>query len=850
MELIIPKLSLVVLIGASGSGKSTFARKHFLPTEILSSDFFRGLIADDENDQSASKDAFEVLHYVAGKRLAAGRLTVIDATNLQEEGRKQLLEIAWKYHVIPVAIVFNLPEKICQEHNQARADRTLPKGVIHKHCVQLKKSLNKLKREGFRYVYRLNSIEEVDAVTICRQPLWTDRREETGPLDIIGDVHGCFDELISLLQKLGYKVEEETRDGDKQFLVTHPDGRKAVFVGDLVDRGPNSPDVLRLVMDMVRTGQAYCVMGNHDDKLLRKLKGRQVQVNHGLEVTLKQFEHETEEWKERVRKFLEGIVSHYVFDQGKLVVAHAGLREEYQGRASRVVREFALYGETTGEVDEYGLPVRVEWARDYRGKALVVYGHTPHREPVWLNHTVNIDTGCVFGGKLTAFRYPEKETVSVPAQQEYAKNPYWRDENREFVERQDHDGLDIRDVSPKFISTRYIPSIRIVEEQAIAAVEALSRYTVHSKWLIYLPPTMSPSETAKEGKWLEHPREAFAYYQKQGLSHVICEEKHMGSRAIVIVCRNEEVAVRRFGLDKEALGICYTRTGRRFFTQFKWEQTLLERLRQALERSGFWEELQTDWVCLDAELMPWSAKAQELLRTQYAAVGAAATHSLGRSVELLEQARQRGLEINHLLTQYQQRLANSERFVQAYRQYCWKVESPSDLKLAPFHLLATEGKVHADRDHLWHMQQIAKFCRLDEDILLATRYQVIDLNDPASIEEGIHWWEDLTEQGGEGMVVKPLAFVPRGPKGLIQPAIKCRGREYLRIIYGPEYTAEAHIERLRVRGLKKKRSLALREFALGLEALERFVAREPLYRVHECIFGILALEAEPVEPTL
>jgi protein phosphatase len=400
------------------------------------------------------------------------------------------------------------------------------------------------------------------------------------------------------------------------------------------------------------------------------------------------------------------------------------------------------------------------------------------------------------------------------------------------------------------IETRYLPAIRIHEENAIAAVEALSRYTVNPKWLIYLPPTMSPSETTPNGDDLEHPREAFAYYAKQGITHVVCEEKHMGSRAIVIVCRTEEVAQKRFGLSQGANGICYTRTGRRFFTERKWEYILLKRLGQALDQAGFWEEFQTDWVCLDCELMPWSAKAQELLRTQYAAVGASAVHSLSGSLKLIEQARQNGVEIDGLLTRYQHRLDNSQRFINAYRRYCWQVESPADLKLAPFHLLATEGKMHSDKDHLWHMRQINQFCQFDNEVLLATRYQVIDLQDPASIESGIQWWEDITAQGGEGMVVKPLAFVPYGPKGLIQPAIKCRGREYLRIIYGPEYTDHEHLNRLRARGLRKKRSLALREFSLGLEALERFINQEPLYRIHECVFGILALESEPVDPTL
>ena len=178
------------------------------------------------------------------------------------------------------------------------------------------------------------------------------------------------------------------------------------------------------------------------------------------------------------------------------------------------------------------------------------------------------------------------------------------------------------------------------------------------------------------------------------------------------------------------------------------------------------------------------------------------------------------------------------------------MDSLADLKLAPFHLLATEGHVHTDKDHVWHMETLAEVCRADPALLRTTPYQVVDVTDPASQAAGIAWWEELTGQGGEGMVVKPLAFIHRGGRGLSQPAVKCRGREYLRIIYGPDYTTEANLARLRSRGLGRKRSLALGEFALGVEGLERFVRREPLRRVHECVFGVLALESEPVDPRL
>jgi protein phosphatase len=269
----------------------------------------------------------------------------------------------------------------------------------------------------------------------------------------------------------------------------------------------------------------------------------------------------------------------------------------------------------------------------------------------------------------------------------------------------------------------------------------------------------------------------------------------------------------------------------------------------AVGGAGIWEEFGTDWVCLDAELMPWSAKAQALLRNQYAAVGAAARASLGEAVAVLEQAASRG-QGSALLERFRTRQALADRYVDAYRRYCWEVDSVADLKLAPFHLLATEGAVHTDRDHVWHMEMLARLHAADDALLVATPFQVVDLDDPASEDAATRAWEVRTAAGAEGMVVKPLDFIATGRRGLVQPAVKVRGTEYLRIIYGPEYTEPENLQRLRSRGLSHKRSLALREFALGIEGLERFARGEPLRRVHECVFGVLALESEPVDPRL
>jgi protein phosphatase len=531
-----------------------------------------------------------------------------------------------------------------------------------------------------------------------------------------------------------------------------------------------------------------------------------VRTSHGLAETLAQLEGEPPSFREAVLTFLDGLVSHYVLDGGELVVAHAGMKAEMQGRASAAVRAFALYGETTGETDAYGLPVRLDWAADYRGQARVVYGHVAVPEARWENRTIDVDTGCVFGGRLTALRHPEGELVSVPA-----ARAYYAPAGPQLVRRpggpESEDAgasaaaglLDLADfLGKRVLTTRLRPNLTIREEQAAAALETMTRFAVDPRWLIYLPPTMSPPETSQEPDLLEHPAEAFAYYASAGVGRVVCEEKHMGSRAVAVVCRDAEVARRRFGFAaREAgpggdgrsggRGAVYTRTGRPFFADATLEEALLDRLREALGAAGLWEALDTDWVCLDAEVLPWSAKAQALLRTQYAATGAAARAAFEPALAAL--AALPGDAGSPLLDRFRVRAAAAEAYVSAYRRYCWPVTSLADLKLAPFHLLASEGQMHLNRDHVWHMHTLHALCRVAPEVLLPTSYLVVDLDSPASRAAATEWWEALTSGGGEGMVVKPLHAITQGARGVVQPGVKCRGREYLRLIYGPEYTA-------------------------------------------------------------
>lgn len=848
----LPEFCLVLLIGASGSGKSTFAGKHFKQTEIVSSDWARGLVADDENSLEATADAFELVHSLIEIRMRRRLLTVVDATNVRAEDRAKLTAIAKRWDALCAAIVIDPGEDICLERNKLRPDRQFGPHVVRNHRVALRKGLGGLKREGFREIHQLMSLDAIDGAIITRQKLWTDKRDETGPFDIIGDVHGCADELEALLGKLGYALTWSESDGERRCKVMPPEGRKALFVGDIVDRGPRVADSLRIVMDMIADGHAICVIGNHEAKVETWLAGKDVKMSHGLQATVDDLDAAGPAFKARVKGFISKLVSHYMLDAGRLAIAHAGIKEQMQGRASGRIREFCMYGETTGETDEFGLPVRHNWAAEYRGKTRVVYGHTPVLEAEWLNGTICLDTGCVFGGKLTALRYPEMELVAEPARRVYAEpiRPLAKPISALSAQQENDAALDLADVMGKrIIHTRLWNTVTIHEGNAAAAIEVMARFAVDARWLIYLPPTMSPSETSNEDGYLEHPREALEYFRKLGIPRVICEEKHMGSRAVIVVCRDADAARKRFGVTGDAIGTLYTRTGRAFFNDRAHERAVLERTAAAASMAGLFDKLNTDWLCLDSEIMPWSAKAQALIDQQYGPVAASARAGLMAAEAAFAAAAGRGVDVGELTGKLSDQLARSERYAAAVRQYCWPTSGLDGVRIAPFHLLASEGEVHHDKPHDWHMQALAALEGHDP-LFQLTRTQIVDLADAASTDAAIAWWLDMTAKGGEGMVVKPMNFVARGSKGLIQPAVKCRGRDYLRIIYGPDYDAPANLIRLRKRGLHAKRSLAIREFALGIEALERFVAKEPLRRVHECVFGVLALESEPVDPRL
>ena len=368
-SIVIPDFAFVMLVGSDPALTRKFSARHFASSELLGPEC------------ATSWDGL-------ADRLEHRKLTVIDVSNLSQERLKDLIALATTYHTPRVAII-------------------LPDAVPH-HPFSTKR---------VQSVFTLKTMD----TEIQRQPLPCDHRGDHGPFDIIGDLHGCFDETKILLQRLGYVFEPFDRESEGPILATHPEGRRAFFVGDLTDRGPKNVDCLRLVMGMVEHGSAKCVVGNHDAKLARWLSGKNVTLRYGLEVTVAELNAASQGFRQQVSAFIESLPSHQWLAEGRLAIAHAGLKESMHGRRGGAVRSFAMYGDTTGKVDEAGRPVRLDWAQDYHGKAVVVYGHTPMIDAQWVNNTICIDTGCVFGGRLTALRWPECEVVSVQALDKYAQ---------------------------------------------------------------------------------------------------------------------------------------------------------------------------------------------------------------------------------------------------------------------------------------------------------------------------------------------------------------------------------------------------------------------------------------------
>ncbi|WP_019913350.1 polynucleotide kinase-phosphatase [Paenibacillus sp. HW567] len=858
-----PHGGIIVLVGPSNSGKTTLLRRlvqegTLLQTEIVSSDDYRTLVGDveyidwkgrtrEEADilysdyQRLSSLAFEAMNTVVSMRSRLGKLTVVDATHLQPEYRRKYIDLAAKYDLPCAAWILDLPEQTLLERDKSREQ---PRGRqrVKQQFVQFKRSLRGLRDEGFDFTYMLKETETVQFIRKKNALL----AEIGAGVDVVGDIHGCYDEMLELLGQLGYAP-------DGAGLYRHPEGRTLISVGDVMSRGPKSLDTMRFWKQHCAAGIARMIDSNHGWKIARYLNGRNVTLSHGDEniaAELAQYAREAgegaaSELKEELKQFLLSAPSHLVLCREgvrRVVVAHAGIRDEYIGKQSKRIQDFCRYGDTDG-IDDNGAPVRKEWYLGHESGELIVWGHDPRPYPTVVKNTINIDQGAVFGGSLTAYRYPEQQFVSVKAYKDYAEDP---DSPLIRWERGRFSPPNLRKfVEGYSVMTDTYGEISVRGEFVKAAIDSVSHYTIPMEELIYIPPTMSPAPMVSANEdYLEHPREAIAYFRSQGVETMVAEKKHMGSRATLLLFRDEQAAVAYVG--RPTLGTIYTRTGRAFFDK-ETERNVLSRLNTDLHRADYFTRYNTELLLLDAEIIPWNLKARELIATQYAHVAEAAELDRGHLLKKLREAGNAGRDVSGWVQEMEGKLKSARIFREAFQQYCWDTSGLDGVRIAPFHTLAHSGQTFFDHTHLWHMEHGRELAKLSP-LFMETEYRVITCG--ADDADVIRWWEELTEDGHEGIVIKPETFIARSGKSMIQPAIKIRGRKYLHIIYGIDYLLPDNLARLKQRKTGKKERHALMECALSVESVERFIRKEPLERVHECVLAALSLESDPVDPRL
>ncbi|KPU45895.1 Bis(5'-nucleosyl)-tetraphosphatase PrpE [Oxobacter pfennigii] len=580
MKIEIPATSLIVLCGIAGCGKSTFALKNFKDTEVVSSDRCRALVSDDEENMEVSKEAFELFYYIIKKRMNLKKLVVADSTAVSHEARRKLLDLAEDNNYYSILLAFDISTEIAIERNNLR-QRKVSRYVIEKQYAAFLKSLKSVENEGFDKVIVLN---ENDADDFKHEIVsYNIETEDKALFDIISDVHGCCTELEMLLDKLGYR-----KNG---FKYSHPDGRKVVFAGDIVDRGPRTMDTIRTVINMVNSGNALYIPGNHCNKFYRYLKGSKVQIKNGLETTVKEYEKlEKSEAKKIKNDFLELYENsplYLMLDNGNLVVAHAGIKEEMIGKLSKKIIDFVLYGDVTGEVDDKGLPIRGDWAANYYGKPMIVYGHTPVSKAVFVNNTINIDQGASMGGSLTALRYPEKGLVSVQSQGTYYRGGRQQKEMEREIKLDDYkESLSLRD--------RHDHKIKIDFAELRNTVDTLRAKEDIIKWIIYIPPILPSINNESLESQLQN---SMKYYKERSFDKVIIEPRFSSESIIMIICRDELCAAGYFKGDSPAMAYSIYRE------EIVLNDRVLMKLQADIKAKGYFEKYNTEFLVIEADVL-------------------------------------------------------------------------------------------------------------------------------------------------------------------------------------------------------------------------------------------------------
>lgn len=867
---------IIVLCGPSSAGKTTFTNKFFPHVKALRSEEFRILLQDTNEKKTVpsqvehdtdyerldrvnytdygevSEGAFSLMKEALKLRAKKNKLTVIDATNLLPSDIFSYITIAKEQHV-PISLAFfKLPLETILEQNQKR-EQPESEIRIRKQYSSLKRiirkfdSERKLKKYNVHKAHYINSLEELE-VEVLENPFVIPLEQG---LDVLGDGHGLLESRLQLFEKLGYVRSE---DG----LYRHPNNRKFVYLNDEASRGSlpvesekygKYPSIAMMVSMKrhVEEGLAYAVDSNHNFKIWQWLKGKQVQMQNGNETVVEEFEAFEQEYgeektsalKEELGLFLQSLPSHLIVeDRGvqRAVIVHGGIKDEYIGKDTLPIRDYCRFGDRK----------KREWKKEHRNKMLIVWGHEVHLASFEDNNTLNIDSGGYCGHFLTALRYPEMELVQEKVMKSFVpdeENPILQQQKKRFNPPSYTKFLEDFEVTTAhgkvFASKKYTKE----------ALEFASTRMDRMEHAFYIPPTMSPTPTTSElADFLEHPKEAFEYYREKGVSHVVCQKKHMGSRAYITLYKTEEVAKEYTNI--KTLGKILSRNSAPFFKKDV-EEKVVKQLHEDLQ--PYFEKNQTDFILLDCEIMPWNLKSAGLIRAQYGLTSNVAIHTRELHIQRLQEFQEnRNVLVTEELQDAEKKLDNAKRFHKAFTYYCWDsdVHKLEGIQIAPFHVLAFSKGANFNKTNEWHMKQAQELSTLSS-LIVPTEYKLIDLDKEEEVEEATNWWLEMTKQGHEGMVMKPLDFLSYDEnEELIQPAIKIRGREYLRIIYGMDYLEEENLGFHKTRSASKKMKNAIQEFTLSLESMTRFLQKDTVERVHEVIIAALSHANEPMDPRL
>lgn len=823
MKIRIPHNALVVLIGPSGAGKSSFSKKYFEDREVISSDSCRRALIGSKSAselQTVSSGAFTLFYGWVRARLRHNLLVVADSTALKREYRDELAKIAKEEHCPVLYVFFDTPKSKCIE-NDAGRDISAQVGpqVIERQFRILNQSRGFLNHSD--QVYKIKWGEEIEVVRTQRNLI-----VESPFVDVIGDVHGMHHTLIELLEKLGYS--KNVVDGKE--IYSHPT-RKAVFLGDLIDRGPEPYKCLMLVKNMVEAGTAYLVRSNHDFKIQRYLCGNNVRIRPEFQATLDSFPADAD--KVGIKQFLFKSAPYLIWEHEnkKHVFVHAAFKPEYLGKTDREIEDYCIYGPSNGEDPVTGKPDRIDWAITYpKFGPVVVYGHQVIGEkPRIVNNTYGIDTGACFGGYLTAMRLPEMTFEQVKADKAYAQY-----DEISKISGQSSNGTSESN-APSFIREGVIRldghnPIRLGKGLWDAIFKITTR-TISPDKLVWLAPTMSPGPVSEREDLMEDPVTTAKWMMVNSPgAEIIAQTKHMGSRG---TWRCEKVGD-SWNID------CWTKNGYEMFDD-PFRYPVYSRMQNALN-SIAWRLGNPSLMLLDSEVMPWNQHGDAWLERLFMATGAAGAATRGATAGALKRA---GFEAES--KRMNERCLNLIEFGKIADRYCWKVPSSQDIKVAFFDVLLPKVS-------LTHEEKIKLFNEVaheqENSILAPTVYRLIQKD--SDLDALFDFWENATvKQGIEGLVLKYNNPETWAKYKYPQKQLKVRGSDYLKIIYGPNYRDSDTLKRLKKdRRIDSKMRMAYQETLLGDEALKRFSEGKPFESWHEMVVGILAADHASVDPRL